>query len=195
MKTFQLLLYFILFTPLIQGCIMNRPLPEISDYDNDKCEYNGELTVKQRSKIYPFNKAVTIQIVSFNSGLESVPIENDTINRVKTEEIITLNQEQINSLTDILYNYNYKKTDGISVHNEVNNGCYRPRHAILFLDDKNKVKEFIEICFECSGYESRLNKDEIGEFCEGKYDLLHTFFENTGINYFEELPRNEIELK
>lgn len=151
---------------------------------NPKCYHNGKLTSIERNQIFPFCDADKIKIISFKSQLGKTPIENDTIFSAKTTETIILSEVQKDQLTDILYNYNYsKKTNVIS---ETTQGCYFPRQAIVFLDKSDKVIAFIEVCLECKQVVSKLPKESIGNFCDGKYDLLKKFFSSIGIKQFED---------
>ena len=159
--------------------------PSINDiYDDQKCYQNGKLTKSQRLQIFPFNEAESIIVTSFNSKQGKTPIINDTIISTKIIEHIQLSEIQIDSLTNILYNYNYsKKTNIIS---DTENGCYYPRHSIVFLNNSKKVISYIEICLECKKTISTLDPERLGNFCEGKYELLYNYFKSIGIEHFKD---------
>ena len=183
-STLSKLLILTVFFQLLacKSATITAPIDKI--HDDQKCYHNGKLSPAERKNKYPFNTAEKISIISFNADLGQTPITNDTIHRSKTNDFIALSSEQIEDLTDILYNYNYaKKTNLIS---EQKVGCYYPRHAIVFTDQADKVLTFIEICFECREIKTALQTESTGLFCEGKYDLLKSFFIAIGINYFEE---------
>jgi hypothetical protein len=159
--------------------------PSPNDISADqKCYHNGKLTKTERKQIFPFSDADKIKIISFSSQLGKTPIVNDTIILTKTTEAILLSEDQKNNLSDILYNYNYSKNSNLI--SETTQGCYFPRHAIVFFDKSDKVISFIEICLECSQVVSELPKESIGNFCEGKYDLLKKYFLSIGIKQFKD---------
>ena len=191
-KKFQLLLPIIsigLFVSLLVQCKSvktNFDLPPTPDdfHDDPKCYHNGHLSKSQRRQIFPFNQAESVEIISFHSKLGKTPIQNDTIITSKTIEIKILTEKQIDQLTDILYNYNYSKKTNLISYTET--GCYSPRHAIVFNDKSKQVISHIEICLECRKTVSNLSKESLGNFCDGKYELLHQFFSSIGINHFKE---------
>ena len=200
MKNSFAYLSFCLFILALYSCVSSKTSSTINYKEfNFECEYNGNLSPEQRMARYPFNKATKVQIISFTNG--STPIENDTIITLKTKECINLDSIQIHTLTDILYNYNYTNVDtsafyrSLSLARGVRSACYYPRHAFIFLDEKDKVMEYLEICFECSGLETNLTREETGQFCWGKYDLLKNFIKSNGIIYFGETMRTDIELR
>ena len=179
---------FILLLTVISGCkstITNKPLPPPTEKDfhaDQKCYHNGKLTDSERRSIYPFDKAVSMEVISFDSKLGRAPIDQDTIVHAKTREAVVLSTNEINRLSDILYNYNYSKETNF--FSETTVGCYYPRHAIVFLDKSEKVISYIELCLECSQVKTSLPKESTGQFCEGKYDLLRAYFVSIGIRYF-----------
>jgi hypothetical protein len=163
----------------------NFDLPPTPDdfHDDQKCYHNGHLSKSQRRQIFPFNQAESVEIISFHAKLGRTPIQNDTIITSKTIEIKTLTEKQIDQLTDILYNYNYSKKTNLISFTET--GCYAPRHAIVFCNKSKQVISYIEICLECRKTVSNLPKESLGNFCDGKYELLQQFFLKTGIKHFK----------
>lgn len=91
------------------------------------------------------------------------------------KEEIELNRRQRRSLFRLL------KTDMC----EVDEGgiCYYPRHAILFYDSNNQPFSYIEICFECTNYQTP-DDFEI-DFCYEKSQAIKSLFQTFGIKYFE----------
>ena len=162
-----------------------RP-PAISDRSNSdqKCYHNGKLSVEERKAIHPFGISQSVEIISFSSKLMKAPIIGDSIVRNQVIESVVLSEDQVNELTDILYNYNYSRKTNLISHVSV--GCYEPRHAILFIDGSGKVITFIEICFECKEIKSDLPEESTGVFCEGKFELLRTYFGAIGITHFND---------
>ena len=101
------------------------------------------------------------------------------ISPVGMKEIRTLTHEQIDRLTDILYNYGFaKKATTARVHE-----CYDPRNAILFRDSNGKVIAFIELCFLCQNTRESSDEISLGEMCEQKLDMLKALFKQVGIKY------------
>ncbi len=161
------------------------------DYQDMKCYENGALTVEQRTAKYPFSKAEEIRIISFDDSYN--PLKSDSLRTVWIQESISLNSEQINELTNILYNFNYSKSTKTQMGSS--SFCYLPRHAVLFYDSKGEMMEFMEYCFECVGKRSSDEKVEMGEFCQGKYELLEVFFKKCGITKFGGIKENNPELR
>jgi len=64
--------------------------------------------------------------------------------------------------------------------------CYDPRHAILFYDENDKIFGYIEVCFDCNGWQSSQN---LAVFSECALGLEETFKE-FGITYFGEEENN-----
>jgi hypothetical protein len=152
---------------------------------NKNCVHKNNLPLKKRLSKFPFNMASTIKIVSFESPNESnltylLPIKNKSVDYGKLKEIIALTNIQIESLTDIIYNYGYKGT----FYTIEENACiYIPKNAILFLDKNGKTFAFIELCFTCDQYRMSNRRITIGDLCAQKYDLLKMFFNKNGVLY------------
>lgn len=159
------------------------------------CAKTGNLSFSDRLKNYPFNIAKEIELVSFKMPVDPVwgdilkarlPRENDTICYSKLLEVKTITWAQVDSLTDILYNYGPKsvyKLKGKVYFIDTFLQCYYPRNAILFLDADKKVIEYIEICFECEKEKTSSDKIQLGPKCNQKYILLQNFFTQAGIEY------------
>lgn len=96
------------------------------------------------------------------------------------KEIKSINYLQTDSLTDILFNYGYIKEPTI----EDLTKCYAPRNGVLFLNEKGKVFEFIEICFACKKVVySYHKKADAEDFERPKFKLLREFFIKNNIEY------------
>lgn len=163
---------------------------EDSNTENWQCKYVEKYNSIERRNRYPFNKAYEIKIASFNyvgaKGLPTLPMKDGMVDVGKLQELKTLSYANVDTLTDILYNFTYRGSGAV----EGGAACYEPRNVILFADPSGKVFEFIEICFECGRRRSSLDKpeeggksDAFGEFCDGKFDLLKQFFMKQGIKY------------
>ncbi|MCF6405029.1 hypothetical protein L3C95_19160 [Chitinophaga filiformis] len=178
------------------------PLPPRKVYI-EGCAKKTHFSFASRIKHYPFNLSAQVQLISFD-GLVKITDDgeftfrlnpeqigdggllsddNDTIKPIPIpvgmREIRTMTLAQIDTLTDILYNYGY--AGDIQVISKT--GCYIPRNAILFRDNNGKVIAFIEICFECRN--TRLSSENIslGEHCQWKLDMLKALFKKVGIKY------------
>jgi hypothetical protein len=168
-----------------------RDLPDFDeDPDSDKCKRVEKYNEEQRRHFYPFNKAREIKIASFENESDkgeplSLPMKDGKIDVSRLHELKKLSSADIDSLTNILYNFTYAG-DNFTL---LGVGCYNPRNVIVFMDSAGKPFEYLELCFECNGHRSSLDKPEkpyageFGEFCRGKYDLLKDFFIRAGIKY------------
>jgi hypothetical protein len=164
------------------------------------------ISLDQRLKNYPFDKASKIKIVSYNldfaknKGYEFAPPPpktkedsiklNEFYNRPKPidfREIIDSQSEKgiIESKT-----LNLEEISKISdiIFNTCNkylitmvsqSGCFFPRNAIVFYDENDKVFEIIEICFQCENLESYPTKFlNWKNTCEFIYPELEKFFQS-----------------
>lgn len=149
------------------------------------CELNGNLSTEERRAISHFKIAKKIKIVSFSRKVAtSPPIDKNQILSKYLMDEITLTEDQIDKLTQILYNYNFTKEPG--PRGITHGSCYEPRHAILFLNSSDKVFGFFEFCFQCQNHQTVPARENIGEFCPGKYDLIQQFFQSVGVTFFKE---------
>ena len=151
---------------------------EIQDSINHQCTHRNKFTVAERANNYPFNNSKEIRIVSINKSLGDKFIESNQIDLSLVRESVILNNSQIDSLTDILYNIGY---DGTFLY--YSRGCYYPKNAIIFIDTAGQAFAFIELSFQCSGFRISSNKVTPFKFCNEKYDLLKSLFRKSGILY------------
>lgn len=86
---------------------------------------------------------------------------------------------EVDKLTDIFYNYGFRG----KIYTMSLAACYSPRNAILFLDNKGKIIEFIEICFECQRVSKSSDKVSLGEMYDQKLNMLFELFKEVGIEY------------
>lgn len=142
------------------------------------CVYKSKYSVTQRNQFYPFNIADSIKLVSFRyHNKNSCPVRNDTLLVDSLIEIKTLDRDEINRLTDILYNNFYKKFPNYGSLTQ----CFFPRNAILFFDKAGKLKEYILICFHCNRHEESSDAIVFGSDCTQKIDKLSQFFISVGL--------------
>jgi hypothetical protein len=186
------------------GCSFEKELPPSPGKnvsDNTPCAFFKTYTLEERLQREPFNQAKRIDLISLDRIKERLRYIGDTLpdqlpgNALfsnflgyKKEflwfERVTLSRSQIDSLTNILFNFDY----GRAKNGEIDKWaslCHNPRQAILLYREIEDAEMFasIEICLECHSYWSRPDKYDLGNFCEGKYDLLRAFFRQTGITY------------
>lgn len=143
------------------------------------CELNGNLSPEERRNISLFKIAKKIKIVSFSRKVVSAtPIHHNQIVSKYLKDEITLTEDQIDQLTEILYNYNFSKS--LDSRTISHGDCYEPRHAIVFLNSSGKAFGYFEFCFECNNHQTFPAKEYIGEYCNGKYWLIEQFFQSAG---------------
>ena len=158
-----------------------------SIYDNMMCVHRNKLTDAKRSAIYPFNKAKKVLLISFNDKdwkfdyfSETPKITDVSIAKTSKE----LSKSEINQLTDIFYNYGYKKVEYLKTMVEEKD-CPELKNAILFVDDKGKPFEYITFSFECDEVEFSSQKVSYGDGCNTKKELVKQFFISKGIEIEE----------
>jgi hypothetical protein len=200
MRSVFLILFCVFFSILVNGQLPSggREATEKEQKlfeSSQDCFKVKSIPLTKRLKLYPFNNTNKIQLVSFKSSLDSsfgeyykdsLPRKNDTICYSKLYEIKTLENSQLDPLTDIIYNYGFKfkykgKRNVYFIGSVLQ--CYNPRNAILFLDKDNKVFEFIEICFECEKKRTSSDKVSLGVECNQKLQLVKKVFKDNGIKY------------
>lgn len=166
----------------------------------NNCVRTSEKTFASRMERYPFNSADVIQFVSFD-GLVEITDEGEIRVRpldpgllewdpmtgevksppdtLRLKEVISLTMPQVDSLTDILFNYG-KARDRVG---SIELGCYTPRNAIIFRDSNGKVMAFIEICFECQGTRIIDKRISLGEMCTYKLNMIKDLFRKVGVRH------------
>lgn len=165
---------------------------------NYNCRKSSNLDFTQLAERFPINQSDKIALVAFNSkggpqGLEGsvasmaqtvpqygFPLPSDSLEFHLLKEWKFLNSKELSQLTNILYNYNFDPKKDSTIYGAF---CYAPRNGIVFINEDNKIIEFLEICFECSGFETLTKTHAFGDFCEGKLDMLYHFFLENGIKY------------
>lgn len=168
------------------------------DEINKQCIHRNKYTIEQRLKFYPFNKAKQVKLVSFknysdppiahsigdtSNQIQEIksPFENKRVDYSTFTELKILNKTQVNKLTDVLFNWGYRRTpDMIS---SLGANCFYPRNAILFVDARGRTFAYIEICFECEQYELSSYKIKMGQLCDNKIKILKDYFTSVGIEY------------
>ncbi|WP_448634624.1 hypothetical protein [Pedobacter panaciterrae] len=160
------------------------------------CAFYNKYTAKQRLAKYPFSKTAKILAVSYKyQGLDTEPADNKEVQSPKRGlhinngvldtttliKIKTLDSKQIDVLTNLIFNTNYKKKD--AMHSIMSGKCFEPRNAFIFLDSNAQVLDYLEICFTCYQSRSSSDKFDIGILCTQKYQMLSDYFKNIGVVY------------
>ncbi len=184
------------------GCGFRKqyvPPPDFIDYvDISQCAFYNDYSLEQRMKIMPFRRARKIELVSFEDEIldtliESspfktsrgeIPKKDKKIDRSQLIDMIQLSPVQTDSLTNILFNYDYGRAR-YGIYTESRSGCYSPRHALLFYRKESDKEPFayFEVCLECREVKTFPKQYKLGSFCDGKYAMLREFFRQTGIKY------------
>ena len=92
-------------------------------------------------------------------------------------EIVELNQNQIDSLSNLIINYITDRKIKCATRTE--SCCYKPRNAIIFLDKNGVAVSSYEICFECG--KEKIYPDAF-TLCS-KTKLFEGFFKKCNIHY------------
>jgi hypothetical protein len=156
------------------------------DYENELCDSSLNMPFSERVKVYPFNRAVSIQFVAYRGtsvddgyNSDGMPIQDSVICFEDLLEVKTLTLKQVEYFSDLVVNQRASHMDSIVAIAD----CYDPRNGILFFDADGKVFEYVDICFECSHVYGKNYRDPFGAFCSNKFSLIRDLFEEVGIEY------------
>lgn len=154
---------------------------------NLNCLKADRFSVSERNKQYPFNKAVKIGLISFSDTVSNhtiaLPVKNGRFDNAKIRDHITLNAVQVNELTDIWFNVGRTPVPGLKYEIMVGASCYEPRNGIVFIDENDRVFEYVEICFGCKRNRYSSKRIKPWDDCEQKYEILREFFLKQGIKF------------
>jgi hypothetical protein len=171
----------------------------LSACNNGTEEINNVPKEETMDNVYPFDKAVSVEVFSYEGSFDTVSafsdylsknfeslaavnILNDTNLHIKDRIKLTTPQKQ--QLFDILYKENC--ADAL-----VGN-CFNPNHAIVYYDHTGKAFAYTEISLDCM---NAVSSKEVGnyKFCDSKIEKLTQFFKSIGIHYFGDvlMARNE----
>lgn|GEM_PF-5409537 len=153
-------------------------------FDNLTCVHRNKLNEVKRAAFYPFNKAKKVLLLSFNDKnwtFEYYVKTPKTINIDTARNVKQLSKIEINKLTDLCYNYGFKKLEFVkTIREEI--ACSELKNAIVFVDKDNKPFEYIVFSFDCDEVEFSSEKVSYGDECTTKRDLLKQFFIANGIS-------------
>ena len=182
------------------------PIPPADYFSERKCESTNTYSDAERRQMFPFNKTKRVLAIAYQNyefkdahNAENTASENtkdycDRANVLRkwvvdaqkgqtycAIEAIELNGTQIDSLSNTLLNYTASGGSSFSIV-----GCYTPRHALLFLDNDEKIIAWIEICFQCSQMKVSYEAAEDVPFdtrCKERRDAIKAFLRKIGIVY------------
>ncbi len=156
-----------------------------------KCKKINSMTIEQRNEKFQFKNSAKIAYASFPKTIdmdieryfENLEQNPGTFNINDFYEVKFLNSNQINQLSDLVYNIGFRK----NINGGRSANCYFPHNAILFLNEENALLGYLEICFDCHKYRSSSDHYTLGEECSSKIKLLRSLFEEAGITYISSL--------
>jgi hypothetical protein len=184
---------------------------EVLAEKHNQCLHQNKFSAAKRRAFFPFRNAYTIKLISFEAEVapnqpiyndsgnnmeddttkrDTIPVftaitkDNFSLNFKKVKEIKTITIGAINSLTDILYNIGFTPVKNLTFETfDLGAKCYEPRNAVLFIDKKGNISQYLEICFGCQHHFWSSSKVEDVEYCDNKYELLRKYFLAQGIKY------------
>lgn len=116
-----------------------------------------------------------------DSPKRGLHVKDGILDTTTLVEIIVLNTKQIDKLTNLIFNTDYKKKWEFYT---IDAGkCFEPRNALIFVDAKGIVLDYLQICFSCKQNYSKSDKFDIGVLCNDKYQLFSDYFKNVGVSY------------
>ncbi len=162
------------------------------EIDKLNCKKNHTLSAEDLLKQFPYGISEKVIIISYQQHTAGILGEElqkylDTLQHQKIDstelrkfkEFKILSTSEIPKLTDIIYNYGYKREPTIYEATK----CYFPQNAILFIDKEGKLFSFIELCFGCNKFRTNNPKINLGDECSQKYNMIKNFFKENGILY------------
>lgn len=150
------------------------------------CTHFGNLSLKQRLALYPFNKAKSVMLVSFTDASIIYPDYDRnkksilSLSNINNKKVLTA--ADIDKLSDLLFNVGY---DTDKLIKTMVPECPELKNAIIFLDHKGKPFDYIGVYFGCNASEYNINKIQFPLNCDEKYNMLSQFFSEQGIRVAE----------
>jgi hypothetical protein len=178
---------FIFFTNLIFTAIFGQTST------SDNCFTNNNPKTKVSKLSYPFNEAKRILLVKYKaSAVQGNPIifSWDTVQIIPKkagiiDSTIFLAKQQLtsNGIDSLLRIINQRREDNI-----IEEGIFaEPSNAILFIDKKGNIFEYIVICFAkvdqiiTHTEMTSSSKVNLGQPCKNKGKMLQDFFQKRGV--------------
>ncbi len=169
-----------------------RPIHRKKHRPDYGCVLTHKYPLARRLKEYPFSKAAKILAVSFQTGMDNrsemaydticygLHVSNGKLDSLSLIEVRELNSDQIDRLTDIMFNLDTRSRDKLL---ETVYSCYNPRNALVFFDKSGRVYNYLEVCFECRQIRSPSDKIYFKADCRDLLAIFKQFFVNSGIRY------------
>jgi hypothetical protein len=151
---------------------------------NSKCAYKLWLTTDQRKKLYPFEQAKKILLISFDDPTQpqdKIPTKDNRLNYPKLKQVKELDTKEADSLSSLLYNVGVNDKSKDTIIDQAS--CYNPKHSIAFLDKDDQIIDYIEICFTCNRLTTKTDKVREIEMCSIKYEIMKEFFKQFGFKF------------
>ncbi len=156
-------------TALYDSCVVGKDIKELRDVmDTTKVAiiYFGTNPQNRKEK----REIKKLSRKGINSiDIATLATKNKHLNMLYIRGFYTLSNEEKNQLYTILASKTGDKNGGITTA-----FCYSPNHAIVFLDENEKIKFEIEICFKCLKAEVASNFP-LDNFCRESWDNLEKF--------------------
>jgi hypothetical protein len=160
---------------------------------NDNCFTNNNPKTKVTKLTYPFNKAERILIVKYKAvavqgkpntfSWDTVQIIPKKDNSIDTTKFISKQQLTNNGTDSLLRIINQRSKYNLGVEGSF----VEPSNAILFINNKGCIFEYIVVCFYQIGklesyYEMTSSpKINLGSWCNEKGKMLIDFFQKRGV--------------
>jgi hypothetical protein len=154
-------------------------------FNSAVCQINT--AVKNREQLnYPFNTAAKIEIASFqnleplNDTLSTgrcneLPTANGKIDFTKFNKVKDVEAKKFDQLEKILFPNNFNAA--IDYNTETD--CRDSGYAILFLNEKGDVFEYIVFCFACNSIDTSFKNIRLND--ENIFWNLKKFFDKNGL--------------
>jgi hypothetical protein len=146
----------------------------------------SKYSLETRLKFHPFDSTAHVRIMSFNGRKGAneydedqygLPVIGDSVIQNLIDSSVILSPTQIATLTDIMYN----ECSRYNINQSTKMGCDDPRNAIVFYDCKNKMFEYIDICFGCHQIKySNKRIEEIND-CDYFFEKMQLFMSKLGL--------------
>jgi len=170
------------------------PPPAINEeYSKYDCWFSPRYNIGDKVRVFPFNKAYKIEIASFPASIKwidsitglyngDLPLKNKKIDYTVFKERLILNNNQIDTLFNILFNYGFKN-DGLDRLIGHSYCCLATKNAIIFYDKRGNYFAYIGFSFAHKDYITFPQNIDFGVFCNSKYGMIKAFMAKHGITY------------
>ena len=149
-------------------------IASFGDVNDDKMRAVYE---KYGNSVLDDNSRGEVMLVSLHKLMGKI-VENDMLNEELLLEHKLLTEPHKEQLKNIFLQYRGDSDRGSTVF------CFIPRNAIFFLDENDRIKAYLSVCFECtrSHFYTRLSS-EFAKRCMSIHVPLQKFMEAQGIQF------------